>query len=73
MIGLSPGIEPIYDLLTILILILLMIMVAGLVKPWYVLWFLEKKNRLKVLKFFGTILLILILLQIVLAHYFISL
>lgn len=61
--------KPINDLLTIIILIFLVILIVGLVKPWYTLWFVDKKNRLKVLIIFGTMLLILILFKIFLVHF----
>jgi len=39
--------------LKILLVINLISLLAGLIKPVYVLWFLDRMNRLKVIKFYG--------------------
>ncbi|MGB5931187.1 MAG: hypothetical protein WBH03_23605 [Cyclobacteriaceae bacterium] len=33
-------------------------LIAGLVKPWWVLWFLDYQNRLRVIKIYGSALVI---------------
>jgi len=48
----------------VLILIFLILLILGLIRPWYVLWYTEKKTRLMVLRNFGSILLALILIKI---------
>jgi hypothetical protein len=41
--------------LKILFWIFLAITLLGMIKPWWVLWFLDYKNRIHVLKYYGTI------------------
>lgn len=45
--------------LQILFWFFLTITILGMVKPWWVLWFLDFKNRLTVLRYYGTITLLL--------------
>jgi len=41
--------------LKILFWLFLGITLLGMIKPWWVLWFLDYKNRLSVLKYYGVI------------------
>jgi len=43
----------------ILFWIFLSITIIGMIKPWWVLWFLDFKNRLSVLRYYGIITLLL--------------
>jgi hypothetical protein len=45
--------------LKILFWIFLTVTMLGMIKPWWVLWFLDFKNRLTVLKYYGMITLLL--------------
>lgn len=45
--------------LQILFWVFLAITILGMVKPWWVLWFLDFKNRLTVLRIYGSITLLL--------------
>ena len=45
--------------LQILFWLFLGIALSGLIKPWWVLWFLDFKNRLTVLRYYGIITLLL--------------
>lgn len=45
--------------LQILFWVFLIITILGMVKPWWVLWFLDFKNRLTVLRIYGSITLLL--------------
>ena len=45
--------------LQILFWLFLGITLSGLIKPWWVLWFLDFKNRLTVLRYYGIITLLL--------------
>ncbi|TXD76967.1 hypothetical protein ESW18_14260 [Algoriphagus ratkowskyi] len=49
-----------YYLLWFLLCISILSLLAGLVRPVYVLWFLDRMNRLKVLKIYGCASLILL-------------
>ena len=51
--------EFISTLLQILFWIFLTITILGMIKPWWVLWFLDYKNRLSVLRHYGLITLLL--------------
>ncbi len=46
-------------LLEILFWIFLIITILGMIRPWWVLWFLDFKNRLSVLKYYGIVTLLL--------------
>jgi hypothetical protein len=41
--------------LQILFWIFLAITLLGMIKPWWVLWFLDYKDRMSVLRYYGTI------------------
>jgi uncharacterized membrane protein YidH (DUF202 family) len=58
------------DFLSFLIYLFVLIVVLGLVRPRYVLWFIDRKNRREVLKIYGLFLGMLILLKILVVHYF---
>ena len=58
------------EILSFLIYLFLLIVILGLIRPWYVLWFIDRKNRWKVLKIYGLITGILILFKIMLAYHF---
>jgi len=60
----------ILDVVTFLIYVLALIILIGLLRPWYVLWFMDRKNRWLVLKIYGMSMGILILFKIVMAIYF---
>jgi hypothetical protein len=45
--------------LQILFWVFLPLTIVGMVKPWWVLWFLDFKNRLTVLRIYGSIALLL--------------
>jgi hypothetical protein len=45
--------------LQILFWIFLTVTLLGMIKPWWVLWFLDFKNRLTVLRYYGLIMLLL--------------
>ncbi|MCK5104302.1 MAG: hypothetical protein KAR17_15870 [Cyclobacteriaceae bacterium] len=47
--------------LNILFWIFLSITFLGMIKPWWVLWFLDFKNRLTVLRYYGAITVLLVL------------
>ncbi|MCG8307400.1 MAG: hypothetical protein MI975_08405 [Cytophagales bacterium] len=47
--------ETILLFLRILFRIFLVVTVLGMIRPWWVLWFLDFKNRLSVLKYYGSI------------------
>ena len=49
------------QLVNIIIILDVICILAGLYRPWWVLWFLYKQNRLLVLQYYGTVLLILLL------------
>jgi hypothetical protein len=51
--------EFITNFLQILFWIFLAVTILGMVKPWWVLWFLDFKNRLTVLRIYGSITLLL--------------
>jgi len=53
---------PFINLIIILDLLLLM---AGLIRPWWVLWFMYKQNRLMVLQYYGATLVILLIFRLV--------
>lgn len=53
------GMETILLFLRILFWIFLSITILGMIKPWWVLWFLDFKNRMSVLKYYGSITLLL--------------
>lgn len=63
-------IESILILLKIAIAISLLNLVIGMIKPVYVLWFLDRSNRLKVLKIFGWTSMVLLLIHFLLKYYF---
>lgn len=48
-------VEPIIILIQIFFLLSLASLVFGFVRPVYVLWFMDRFNRLKVLKVYGTL------------------
>ncbi|MDG1278107.1 MAG: hypothetical protein P8O16_12565 [Algoriphagus sp.] len=54
--------EAILIFFKITFLISLLSLITGLFKPVYVLWFLDRMNRLKVIKVYGSICLILLFL-----------
>jgi hypothetical protein len=47
--------ETILLFLRILFWVFLIITTLGMIKPWWVLWFLDYKNRIHVLKYYGSI------------------
>jgi len=49
----------IYLLINILFWCAVITLITGIIKPWFVLWFLDYKNRITVLKYYGTIALML--------------
>lgn len=51
--------ETISIFLHILFSFFLAITLLGMIKPWWVLWFLDFKNRLTVLRYYGVIALLL--------------
>ena len=55
----SSGMAEISFFLNILFWIFLGITLLGMIKPWWVLWFLDFKNRLSVLRYYGLITLLL--------------
>ena len=55
----SSGMAEISFFLNILFWIFLAITLLGMIKPWWVLWFLDFKNRLSVLRYYGLITLLL--------------
>lgn len=63
-------VEAILFLLKLFIGISILQLVLGLIKPVYVLWFLDRSNRLKVLKIFGTAVLLLSFIYFCVALYF---
>ena len=48
--------------------IFLAVLVAGLIKPWTVLWFIDHKNRKFVLIYYGTIVALLFIVKIILSQ-----
>ena len=58
------------DILSFLIYFFILILIIGLARPWYVLWFVDRKNRWEVLKTYGLLLGILILLKILVVYFF---
>jgi hypothetical protein len=44
--------------------------ILGLIRPWYVLWYTDTKNRWLVMKSYGLLSGMLILLRVLLANYF---
>jgi hypothetical protein len=50
------------NILVGLILLLLLLLVVGLYRPWWVLWWMARQNRKKVLQLYGIPLVILVLL-----------
>ena len=55
----SRAMQTIVLFLQLLFWIFLSVTILGMIKPWWVLWFLDFKNRLSVLKYYGTITLLL--------------
>ncbi len=60
--------EVINLLLKILFVVFLGATIAGLIKPWWVLWFLDFKNRLTVLRYYGLITLFLLITLLILPY-----
>lgn len=58
----------IYLCVKILFWVFFLLLIVGLMKPWWVLWFLDFKNRLTVLKYYGGISLLLLLSLILLSY-----
>ncbi len=48
--------------------IFLLVLSMGMIKPWTVLWFLDKKNRKYVLLYYGTVVAILFIIKTILAQ-----
>ena len=57
-------------LIEIMILINLVLLVAGFYRPWLVLWFMHKQNRLLVLQIYGISFMTLLLLRMVILYFF---
>lgn len=55
------------SVLKYLILLFSLLLLAGLYKPWWVLWWMARQNRKKVLRYYGIPLTILLLLYLVLS------
>jgi len=58
--------ELIYLIIKILFWIFLSLTFLGMIKPWWVLWFLDFKNRLTVLTYYGLLSLLLLVAMIML-------
>lgn len=63
-------VQSILILLKIAIAFSLLNLILGMIKPVYVLWFLDRFNRLKVLKIFGIAFIISGLLYMIVKFYF---
>jgi len=59
----------IMDVVTFFIYVSTLIIIIGLIRPWYVLWFMDRKNRWLVLKIYGMTLGILILFKVLMVNY----
>lgn len=64
--------EAIILLIRILFFLCLLFLLIGFIRPVYVLWFLDKSNRLKVLQLYGTLAGIFFILYHVLSNILIS-
>lgn len=53
------------NILVGLILLLQLLLVAGLYRPWWVLWWMARQSRIKVLQLYGIPLFILVVLYLV--------
>ena len=62
----KPEMAEIYLLVKILFWTFFFLTVLGMLKPWWVLWFLDYKNRLTVLKYYGSLSLLLLVVLILL-------
>ena len=52
-------------IILILMFIFLLFTLLGMVKPWYVLWWLDHQNRLKVLKYYGGLAILFLFLNLI--------
>ncbi len=58
----------IYLFIKILFVTFLGLTIAGMIKPWWVLWFMDFKNRITVLRYYGLLTLFLLLALIIIPH-----
>lgn len=63
-------IEALIVLVRIIFFLSLLSLVLGFIRPVYVLWFLDRCNRLKVLQLYGTLSLLFLVLYILLDYVF---